>query len=168
MIITETERLFFIKYQEGDLDIYHQLMSNPKVAKYITGQPPTHKQSKNRFEYILSLNKANDAFGFFKVVEKHTNTPIGLAKLVATDESQAELGYAVQPHYWKKGFGSEITQGLIDFTKSATTLTSLLAIVQPQNEVSVNLLQKFGFQFSHPIPDPKGVEQLVSAYIISI
>ncbi len=168
MLVTQTERLLFFKYQKEDLGIYQQLMRNPKVSKYITGQPPTQEQSKNRFEHILSLNKTYNSFGFFKVVEKKTDTPIGLAKLVGTDENQAELGYAVQPNYWNKGFGSEITKGLIDFTKSATTLTSLLAIVQPQNQVSINLLQKFGFQFSHPIPDPKGIEQLVSAYILAI
>ena len=168
MLITETERLSFLKYQKEDLDIYQQLMGNPKVAKYITGQPPTKEQSKSRFDYILSLNQKHEFFGFFKVIDKKTDTAIGLAKLVQTDENQAELGYAVEPGHWKQGFGAEITKGLINLTKSTTALTSLLAIVQPQNQVSIHLLQKFGFQFSHPIPDPKGVSQIVSAYVLTI
>jgi len=168
MRLPETQRLIFQPYKPTDLTVYQQLMSNSKVAKYITGNPPTVAQSKERFKYILSLNQQDNPFGFFKVINKATKKSIGLAKLVKTDEQQAEIGYAVAPDYWQSGFGTEITEGLIDFTKSATKLSSLLAIVHPQNQISISLLQKFGFLFSHPIPDPKGIEQLVHAYVLSL
>lgn len=149
----KSERLIFGKYKEADLSIYRALMMNENVAKYISGQAPTLEASKIRFEYIVDLNAQHPFYGFYAVYEKSIKQPIGLAKFVKMDDKEAEIGYAISPEFWRKGYGSEITQALILFAKRYTRFKTLIALIDPDNEASFQLLLKNDFHFSHSIKE---------------
>ncbi len=152
----KSERLLFNKYSATDLSIYQSLMMNENVVRYISGRAPTFEATQKRFEYIVDLNAQHNLFGFFAVLEKIRLQPIGLAKFVRMDENEAEIGYALSPEFWRKGYGHEITQALISCAKHSTNLKSLLAIIDPENEASFQLLLKNNFHFSHSLKEQGG------------
>jgi len=162
----KSERLLFKKYSEDDLSIYQSLMMNENVVKYISGRAPTFDATKKRFEYIVNLNAQHALFGFYAVLEKTKLQAIGLAKFVRMDENEAEIGYALSPEYWRKGYGNEITKALINCSKNSTNLKRLIAVIDPENEASFQLLLKNNFLFSHSLQEQDG--KISHAFTLSI
>jgi RimJ/RimL family protein N-acetyltransferase len=114
----------------------------------------------------VDLNQQHPLYGFYAVSEKILAQPIGLAKFVKMDEQEAEVGYAVSPDFWRKGYGSEITQAIIQYAKNHTSLKTLIALINPENEASFQLLLKHDFHFSHSIKEKEN--KISHAYALAL
>jgi [ribosomal protein S5]-alanine N-acetyltransferase len=58
---------------------------------------------------------------------------------------RAELGYALKPHFWGKGYMKEVLFEVLRFGLDQLGLHSLEANVNPENIASVRLLESVGF-----------------------
>mgnify|MGYP003927100873 FL=1 len=58
---------------------------------------------------------------------------------------EAELGYSLLPHNWGKGYGTEISTALILHATAQANILNLIAIIDPENEVSKRILKNGGF-----------------------
>ncbi len=143
----KSNRLRFSKLQKEDAEHYLSLMMSQEVMQFITGKALDRTSSIQRFNKVLKKNIKNEPYGTYGVYPTMDNRFIGIAKFVLMEKGVVEIGYAILPSFWGKGYGSEISRALVDFGKSIEELQTLEATVDPQNEVSKRILEKCGFKF---------------------
>lgn len=84
------------------------------------------------------------------VLERSTGTALGLIILhespTADDRSEVRLGYLLAEGAWGRGIGSEMIDGLLRWCREQTTVATIVAGVEPDNEASSRLLTGLGFE----------------------
>ena len=139
-------RLAFLPYTRADLDRYLALVTDPQVMQYIAGRSLTEEEGAQRFEKALAFHAEDPETGNFMVFTRQDGQYIGLAKLVVTAEREAEIGYALLPAFWGKGYAREIVRFFIDYARRLDRFDRLIATVAPENLVSIRILTGFGFK----------------------
>lgn len=141
-----SDRLVFIPFEAKDFGNYFKLYSNEKVMEMITGRPLTEKEAREKFSNMLETNKLYPEIGWYSIQRKEDREFIGLGKIVMTTEHEAEIGYALLPGFWGKGYASEISEKLINHSRSIEDIHSLIAIIDPENKASKRILEKGNFK----------------------
>ncbi|MBT28505.1 MAG: hypothetical protein CMO01_02510 [Thalassobius sp.] len=142
-----SDRILFKKYIHQMLPEYKRQSMNYETMKYITGKALNEEECTKRFDFVMEVNGRHNEFGYYAVIDKSTNTSIGLGKIVLMSKECAEIGYALLPEFWRKGYGSEITKSLINYALQFENLNELIGIINPLNEASKMLLMKYGFSY---------------------
>jgi ribosomal-protein-alanine N-acetyltransferase len=144
----ESERLLFRKIVIGDAKDLFLIRSNDDVMKFM--DVPRHYSISDAEKLIHSVKESykkqtginwaiieNDSnsfagyFGFFRLIPEHC---------------RAEIGYALKPEYWGKGYMYETINRMVRFGFNEMKLHSIEANVNPENEKSKKVLEKIGFK----------------------
>ena len=145
-IIFETERLFVKELIEGDLTLFHKMQSNYNVMRFVRGKAMTYNENKQEIENLIKkyAEKEND-FWIFAVKRKSDNIFLGTVALVKNDGDD-EIGYRLLEEEWGKGYGYEITKGLIAYCKGKK-IEKIVAYAAVDNIASTKILKKLNFTF---------------------
>jgi RimJ/RimL family protein N-acetyltransferase len=57
-----------------------------------------------------------------------------------------QLGYALMPEYWGKGYATELTFAGLNYIFTKTSLEIIYAVTEEANAASQNVLYKAGFK----------------------
>lgn len=139
-------RLIYNKFKKIDFDDYFKLTGNASVMKWITGHASTLEASKKIFEKVLQTNAQHAELGYFAIRQTENNRFIGLGKIVMKNDIKAEIGYALLPEFWGKGYGSEISETLVKYAKVIPYIKEIIAIIDPDNLPSKKILLKCNFE----------------------
>ena len=149
MTVLETERLILRHFNADDAPFVLTLLNEPSFLQYI-GDKKVRSLEDAR-QYILNGPRASyerHGFGLCQVELKHSHTPIGMCGLLKRDElPDPDIGFAFLPDYWNKGFALEAAGAVLIDARERLKLVRILAIVNPDNDASIKLLQKLGFRF---------------------
>ncbi|MET7253804.1 GNAT family N-acetyltransferase [Dyadobacter jiangsuensis] len=148
-----SERLRYEKFTPDHFEDYFRLVSQKDVMLYISGAGLDMEGARKRFERSLHADDQQSDMGFVAVYEQVTGLYIGLGKIVPFEDGLTEIGYALLPEFWGKGYASEITSRLVAYARECGSVESLVALVIPENHASVNVLTKHQFRFFREVPD---------------
>jgi len=166
MLIFETERLIVREFISADMDYFFMINSNEMVMRFIR-KALTKKESDDFFKANLLLYKEHPKLGRWCVLEKKHNRFIGsfvLIHLPFEDEKTAiQLGYALLPEAWGKGYATELTKAGIEYFFTNNFSSELHAITAMQNIASQKVLLKCGFVANGTKKDK---EETVQRYIL--
>jgi ribosomal-protein-alanine N-acetyltransferase len=142
----ETERFKLRLLRPEDAANMFEFTSNPDVAKY-TGLFELHKnidETKVWLEKHINHYKNNNYYITWAILDRATNKAIGFCGFeeCSTRDSKAELVYAVNHEYWKKGVATEAAQKVIDFGFNVLELNRIWATYDPRNIASGKVLKK--------------------------
>ncbi len=144
-ILFKTQRLWISRLQKKDQLHFHELLTNPAIINPIPQPEMTEAEILNVFEEQLNNDSAilknnRNAIG---VYEKGKEELIGLFLLLVNNENDRELGYRFRPPYWGKGYGTELTKGIINYVFDELALDKITADACTENLPSVKILTKF-------------------------
>ncbi|SMC62101.1 GNAT family N-acetyltransferase [Pedobacter nyackensis] len=144
----ETERLILREQRISDAPVLYDLRTNEQVMRYI--DRPTPKNVEESQQVIQSINdNFNKGANLIWAITLKSNPELMIGNLGfwRTDlpNHRAEIGYMLQPDYWRKGILSEALSKVIDFGFNDVKLHSICANINPANEASRSLLLKHGF-----------------------
>ncbi len=145
----ETARLILRKYQKEDAAFVVDIMGDADFIRYI-GDRNIHDEATAISQVIEPAFQSYDelGIGMLMVIDKATQTPIGLAGMLKRDFlPHPDIGYAFSSAFRGKGFAFEATQGLMETAKAVNLSDTISAIVDPDNVSSIRLLEKLGFAF---------------------
>lgn len=137
-----SDSLRFEKFTADDYEIYHEMVSDERITRYIVPKPMTRRESKSRYKMVMDQTTRDASLGYFWVYDGDSR--VGLAKLVKYNAHDHELGYAFLPQFWGLGLGTEVVRAFVEYSKSLG-IPHLTAVVDPRNNASSHLLKKFGF-----------------------
>lgn len=153
MIILETERLQILEFTKDDVKFVFDLVNEPAWIEFI-GDKNIHNlnDAANFIENKLCPSYKENGFGLFLVKLKELNIPIGMCGLVNRPGlDDIDVGFAFLAKHRKKGYAFESTKAMLAYAKNTLKISRIVAITNPDNIASGNLLEKLGFKFDQLI-----------------
>lgn len=162
MKILETERLILREIVETDSEFILDLLNQPSFIKYIGDRNVRNlEQSREFIENRLRASYKTFGYGLYLVELKESAEPIGICGFVRRDYlPEADLGFAFLPQFEKKGYAFESASATTKYGREKLHFAKILAITTQNNQSSIKLLKKLGFEFERLIKPPNDSEQL--------
>jgi len=155
-IIAETDRLRIRQFTLEDAAFILVLVNEPTWLRFI-GDRDVHDLEGAR-NYITKgplQMYAQQGYGLFLVEIRDSRLPIGMCGLLKRDYlPEPDIGFAFLPQHVGKGYAFEAAKAVLDYGRKQYQLTSVAAIVNPDNVASMRLLGKLGFEAAGQIRHP--------------
>ncbi|MEB0075798.1 GNAT family N-acetyltransferase [Pseudomonas sp. CCI3.2] len=156
-----TERLLIRELKIEDVPALAAILGDAQVMRHSVGGVMTEKETREFVAGCVFSYQAND-FGPWAVIDKATTTFIGFCGLNAEPvegAEEVEIGYRLSREFWGKGLATEAAMATRDYAFATLGIDSLIAIVEPENIASVNVIEKLGFNtFIHSQYHRRGVK----------
>src|SRR5699024_11178696 len=126
------------------LDV-HKYASQGKVCQYQAWGPNTEKESKEFVENVVHDAQLKPRNRFvFAVFVKDSKEMIGSGEVIIRDHINriGEISYIIHPHFWAKGFATEVAVALISFGFNALLLHRIIGTCDPRNDASAKVLER--------------------------
>ncbi|NNE23123.1 MAG: GNAT family N-acetyltransferase [Rhizobiales bacterium] len=163
-LILRTDRLLLRPLADGDIDICLALFTDPEVMKYVRA-PKTRKMVEDDLVKICQRG-GGGAIGVWCVTDCVTGEKLGTSVLLPLPVDQddhdwsilqgegyppgeIEVGYILKPSAWGRGIASEACARLLRFAFEETPLEEIVAVTDPDNAASQNVLTKCGLVRQH-------------------
>lgn len=144
----ETTRLNLLKFSPEDFNYIFENFSK-QDAMFILGLPDEAYFEKEKFKSNGGYKTYDRTILHFKLQLKVNNEVIGGVGFHNWYPShlRAELGYAIsKEEYKRQGYMTEAINEILNFGFNNLNLNRIEACVGPNNDYSLKLIKKFGFQ----------------------
>jgi len=167
-----SKRLQFRNWNEGDLEQFAAMNSNPEVMRYYT-EPYALDRSKALLDRLKQMY-IDKKYTLFCVELKDSNTFIGMIGIMdATFQTEPaiEIGWRLLPQYWNKGYATEGAKRSLQYGFNKMKIKDIYAVTSTVNKASERVMQKIGMtktgEFLHPKIDEVHALALHVKYLIS-
>lgn len=140
-MIFETERLLVRKLNTNDSELFFELMNNPNVMNPIPQKVFTRIESNTKLTELISIEISSKKI--WCLTEKGNDSLIGICGFLKNNENDDEIAYRLIERFWGKGYGTEITKGLIEYSFEILNFEKITADVNIDNKKSSRILEKF-------------------------
>ena len=151
--VLETERLILRRFVPTDAGFILELLNEPSFIQNIGDRGVrTVSEAERYIETGPAASYARNGFGLYLVLLKESHESIGMCGLIKRESLPGvDLGYAFLPRFWSQGYASESVGAMLEFARDVIGLERLLAIVDPNNQGSIRVLEKAGFQYERMV-----------------
>ena len=160
--VTKTERLDLRHFAPEDAEFTLSLLNDSSFIRFIGDKGVrTVDDAKRYIESGPVASYEKHGFGLYVVELKTTKTPIGMCGLLKREALEhPDIGFAFLPAYRNQGYASEAANAVLSLAKNVFKLSRILAITDPDNQPSIRLLEKMGFNFERILKLPDTDEQV--------
>ncbi len=147
-VIMETKRLRLEKVKTDDAAFFFELMTSPDYLHFI-GDRGLRKIA-DAAEYIenkMQKSYTEFGFGFYKMVLKESEIPIGICGLVKRPNLEhVDIGFGLLAKYYGQGYAYEAAEVTMNYARTEYELHPIYAITTKDNFSSQKLLEKIGLK----------------------
>ena len=163
-MVLQTQRLTLRPYQPSDAAAIFDFMSDSKAMMH-TYVAPSLDQCASRL-YAYEATRSTHGFAPWVVSITELNEIVGWGGLSYDPEQPGwglEVSYAFTPNVWGKGYATELVQNSLRIAFDAHGILEVHAFAKPENERSMRVLEKCGFQMQRYEPSLKRNHYLVTS-----
>jgi [ribosomal protein S5]-alanine N-acetyltransferase len=155
-----TPRLTLREFTLDDAGFILALLNDPAFIRFIGDR--NVRSLEDARNYLKGPLESYQRYGFgLWMVEDKQGTPLGICGLIKRDSlPNVDIGYAFLPEFRSQGYAFEAARASIAFGRDTLKLNRILAIVSPENERSIRLLEKLGMKFERMISLPNDDTEL--------
>lgn len=160
--VAETERLIIRRLTLGDAEFILDLLNQPSFLRFIGDKGVRSIEDAERYLRDGPL-RSYDRFGFglYLVAPKDGGAAMGICGLVKRDTlDDVDVGFAFLPPCWSQGYAFEAATAVLGHARREIGLTRIVAIVSPENDSSIRLLERLGLHFERMIRLTEGGDEL--------
>jgi len=152
--VIETERLSLREVSEEDAAFMLELLNDADFIRFIADRGVRTQEDAAR--YIgerFAESYRQHGFGLWLVETKDESIPVGICGLLKRGEPVpgVEVGYAFLPSFRSRGYAFEAASAAKAYARDVLGLPRLYAVVNPDNAVSIRVLEKLGMKFERPV-----------------
>ncbi len=133
----------------SDAQEYLDYMSMDQMAGFLTkeNRPKNFDAALEEVNYWSSLFPSKRSI-YWAIALKDSNKIIGTAgfNAISFANSRAEISYDLDPNYWGKGIMLRSIKSILQFADNALEIIRVQATVITDNQRSLNVLERCGFQ----------------------
>lgn len=145
--ILETERCLLRETVPEDVEDFFRIYSDPAITEFMEGLYPDKEQEKEYIREYIKKIYTFYGFGVWTVVEKGSGSVIGRAGFsYRAGYDQPEMGFIIGVPWQRKGYGEEVCRGILKYGVETLGFQEINALVETENEASLKLCDKLGFQ----------------------
>ncbi len=162
MNILATARLTLRELTEDDAPFILTLLNDPAFIRFIGDRNVrTLDDARAYLQNGPIASYQRHGFGLYLVEQKTDQTPLGMCGLIKRDTlPDVDIGYAFLPQFRGDGYAYEAAAAVLAYGKATVGLQRIVAIVTPDNERSLRLLDKLGLTFERMIAWPADGSEL--------
>lgn len=153
VMFLETDRLRLRRISVDDAEFILRLLNEPSFIQNIGDRGV--RTIEDARAYILKgpiASYEKFGFGLLLVAEKETGVPVGICGLLKRDVLEdVDIGYALLPEFWSRGYALESASAVMSYASEKLGSKRVLAVVNPNNQSSIRLLEKLGFQYDRRV-----------------
>jgi len=149
--VLETARLRLYELSEhapGDAAFVLELLNDPDFLRYI-GDRGVHDlvQAAGYLRDGPVASYRLNGFGLYRVERREDGAAVGLCGLIKRPPlAHADLGYALLPRFRGHGYVAEAARAVLGAARGQG-MTTVLAVVDPDNAASIRTLRGLGFEY---------------------
>lgn len=143
-----TNRLLLRELTEADALEVFICFTNPDVLRFYGQSPLSNHNQVKQIIRSFSMNyedKRGIKWGIAVKGEPGIIGTIGFQEW-SQEHKRADISYALVPEQWGKGYAIEAVKKVISYGFQELKLTRIGAMVFTENESSIKLLEKLGFE----------------------
>ncbi len=143
-----TTRLTLRGFKESDFALFRELEAHPKTYHYEPTSPDeatTRKYLENAQVDALKTPRTRYCFAVNLRPDDEVRGRVTLA-LMNDSIQEWEIGWAVHPAEWGKGFAVEAARRLMEFAFVELYAHRIVAFSHAQNAASLRVMEKLGMQ----------------------
>ena len=147
--ILQTDRLNLRLLEEGDAEFYLRLVNQPGWLRYI-GNRGVHTVEHARLAIAQGPLAMLSRHGFclYLAERRDTEEPLGICGLIKRDTlPDVDIGFAFLEEHCGRGYAWESASAVLEHGRRVLGLRRIVAIVSPENTVSIGLIKKLGLRF---------------------
>ena len=165
--LLNTERLELRWLTPDDAEMMLAIWNDPAFLRYVGDRGVrTVEQARSAIEAGPLQIYADYGYGPFRLTRRDDGSDVGICGLFRREGlDEPDIGFAILPEYRGRGFGFESSVAVLDHARDALNLSGVTAIVSPQNERSIGLLEKLNMYYERTIRLP-GDDDDLSLYRI--
>lgn len=143
-----TARLTLREFVDADAPFILTLLNQPSFLRFIGDKKVRTVDDARRYITTGPIESyQRHGFGLYLVELKDGKVPIGMCGVLKRESlPDPDLGFAFLPEYWGQGYAFEAASAVLKEARDTFKLTRILAITNPDNDASIKLLAKLGFQ----------------------
>lgn len=143
----QTERLTLRPVEVNDAAFVLALLNDPDFIRFIGDREIRNLDQAT--EYLQDLLKKHKGTlnQLYVVVLSTEGTPIGITSVRDREELDSpDIGFAFLPEFRGMGYAFEATSATLQHVKKVQGIDRVVAIVSPENDRSIFLLEKLGYR----------------------
>ena len=152
----KTRRLNLRKFEKEDIQDFYNIFSRQEVVKYLPFSTLSFQEAEEKLNKII--NEFSDLYQspmkFILAVEiKEIKKVIGWVGCgpIPFDQKNTEIFYAFNSDFWGEGYAFEAAQALLHFLLTDKEFENIYALVDEDNNGSVNVLKKLNFTYKREV-----------------
>ena len=143
----EADRVVLRRLTERDALALHRSAGDPEAMRYWYPGPDADLEQTARRIADIEEHWRRCGFGDWAVAGRLSGELIGFAGLHhIADMAEVNIGYVLEPRYWRRGLGSEVCRLVLDYGFKQLALPEVVAVIDPHNDASIGLVRKFGLR----------------------
>ena len=143
----ETERLYLKSIGQEDVEFFYKQFSTDEVNQYLYDSEPcsSMEQAQEWVNFYMQSEPRNHHRWI--MVLKENGEKIGTCGFHCwnREKGEIEMGYDLQPAYWRKGYTSEALTAIIRFAAEEMKVKKIFAHISVDNIASARISEKLGF-----------------------
>lgn len=159
----ETPRLFLRGFEKEDARFAISIWNDPEMGEYLADEAMEAVDA----EYLNEIEVlGDDEVCCYLISElKETGERIGTCSFMPSEDGKIyDIAYCVHKNHWRKGFATEMIQGMIDHAK-AQGAKKITVCVDKENVASNAVVRKFGFSVAEESAYKKrGTDKMCADY----
>lgn len=143
----ETNRLKLVQVKVEHTQSFFEIMSKDEVTKYYGMDSLKSIEDASKIVKSFQSTYENKRGIRWGIILKDTGDFVGTLGLnnLSTWSKKAEIGFELHPSHWNKGITSEAVKEVLRYSFEYLELFRIGAVTYPQNEPSIQLLNRLGF-----------------------
>ena len=152
-IVAETERLQLCRLALSDAPFVLELVNDPSWIRFIGDRGiRTLAQAEAYLREGPMASYAEHGFGLYLVRRTVDGMRLGMCGLIKRPSlPHVDIGFAFLPQFTGQGYAFEAATAVLHHARQDLNLTTIVAITAPDNQRSINLLQKLGLHYQEAI-----------------
>ena len=153
MNVIETERLNLREMSERDAAFVLEVLNDPGFIRFVGDRGVRTAEDAARYiDERFAESYRQNGFGLWLVETKDGGEPVGICGLLKRkDLGVVEVGYAFLPQFRARGYAFEAASAALRHAREVLGLPRLYAVVNPDNAVSIRVLEKLGMKFERAV-----------------
>ncbi len=151
--VIETDRLILRRLTTDDAPFILELLNEPAFLRFI-GDKGVRTLEEAR-DYLLKgpiASYQQHGFGMYLTQLKAGGAAIGMCGLLQRENlADPDIGFAFLSAHRRSGYGSESAAAVLAHGRRDFGMERIVAVVSPDNEGSIKLLEKLGLGFESKV-----------------
>lgn len=142
------------EFRFNDEDAVFAIVSDDRVTRWLSYNSRTHDETRAMLAGAIERAKLEPRTEYYlPITLPHDDRAIGFARIGLDGIQAGKLGYAVHADRQGHGYGTDAARTMVNFGFRDLGLHRISVAVGPENESSIAVARRLGFQYEGRIRD---------------